>query len=140
MDLSGTVRKEEMAMEPLLAADQPDEGKILAQIDRLAQARAELERANARMFLGLCRVLTPEQWKTLQGRSAPRTLFPLRARAAKRLGSELMRHQGPKGGAAFVNGFASSELFIRRSKACDLSSVIIERLRQFSCGLLVERE
>lgn len=53
-------------MAPLLAADQPDEGKILAQIDRVAQARAELEKANARMLLGLRRVLTPDQWKTLQ--------------------------------------------------------------------------
>jgi hypothetical protein len=53
-------------MEPLLAADQPDEGKILAQIDRVAQARAELEKANARMLLGLRRVLTSDQWKTLQ--------------------------------------------------------------------------
>jgi Spy/CpxP family protein refolding chaperone len=51
MDLSSTVHKEETAMEPLLAADQPDEGKILAQIDRVALARAEL---------------TPDQWKTLQ--------------------------------------------------------------------------
>ena len=66
MDLSASVRKEESGMEPLLAADQPDEGKILAQIDRVAQARAELEKANARMLLGLRRVLTPEQWKTLQ--------------------------------------------------------------------------
>ena len=66
MDLSATVRKEERAMEPLLGVDQPDEGKILAQIDRVAQARAELEKANARMLLGLRRVLTPEQWKTLQ--------------------------------------------------------------------------
>jgi protein CpxP len=66
MDLSATVRKEEMAMEPLLAADQPDESKILAQIDHVAQARAELEKANGRMLLGLRRVLTPEQWKTLQ--------------------------------------------------------------------------
>jgi Spy/CpxP family protein refolding chaperone len=66
MDLSAKVRNEEMTMEPLLAADQPDEGKILAQIDNVAQARAELEKANARMLLGLRRVLTPEQWKTLQ--------------------------------------------------------------------------
>ena len=66
MDLSGTVRKEESAMEPLLAADSPDEGKILAQIDRVAQARAELEKANARMLLGMRRILTPDQWKTLQ--------------------------------------------------------------------------
>ena len=66
MDLSATVRKEETAMEPLLAADQPDEGRVLAQIDRVAQARAELEKANARMLLGLRRILTSEQWKTLQ--------------------------------------------------------------------------
>jgi Spy/CpxP family protein refolding chaperone len=66
MDLSANVRKEETAMEPLLAADQPDESKVLAQIDRVAQARAELEKANARMLLGLRRVLTSDQWKTLQ--------------------------------------------------------------------------
>ena len=66
MDLSSSLHKEETSMVPLLAADQPDEGKILAQIDRVAQARAELEKANARMLLGLRRVLTPDQWKTLQ--------------------------------------------------------------------------
>jgi periplasmic protein CpxP/Spy len=71
MDLLSAVHKEETAMEPLLAADQPDEGKIVAQIDRVAQARAELEKANARMLLGLRRVLTPDQWKTLQA-DAPR--------------------------------------------------------------------
>jgi protein CpxP len=75
MDLLATVRKEEMAMEPLLSADQPDEGKILAQIDRLAQARAELEKANARMLLGLRRVLTQDQWKTLQA-DEPHLHFP----------------------------------------------------------------
>jgi protein CpxP len=75
MDLSATVHKEEAAMEPLLAADQPDETRILAQIDRLAQARAELEKANARMLLGLRRLLTPEQWKTLQA-NEPHGHFP----------------------------------------------------------------
>jgi Spy/CpxP family protein refolding chaperone len=66
MNLSQAVRGEEQTMAPLLAADQPDEGRILAQIDRIAQARAELEKANARMLLGLRRILTPDQWKTLQ--------------------------------------------------------------------------
>jgi protein CpxP len=66
MDLSANVRSQETGMEPLLGVDQPDEGKILAQIDHVAQARAELEKANARMLLGLRRVLTPDQWKTLQ--------------------------------------------------------------------------
>ena len=50
-------------MEPLMKADQPDEGQILSQIDRVAQARAELEKANARMLLGIRKQLTPEQWK-----------------------------------------------------------------------------
>jgi periplasmic protein CpxP/Spy len=66
LDLLGNVHKEEEAMKPLLEADQPDDGKILAQIDRVAQARADLERANGRMLLGMRKVLSPQQWKTLQ--------------------------------------------------------------------------
>jgi hypothetical protein len=50
----------------LLSAEQPDETRILAQIDKVAQSRAELEKANARMLLGLRSVLTTAQWKTLQ--------------------------------------------------------------------------
>ena len=71
-------------MEPLLAADQPDEGKILAQIDRVAQARAELEKANARMLLGLRRVLTSGPVEDSSGGRAARPLSPLRARATRR--------------------------------------------------------
>jgi Spy/CpxP family protein refolding chaperone len=66
IDLHATLEKAEVAMEPLMQADQPDEGKILSQIDRVAQARAELEKANARMLLGLRKELTPEQWKLIQ--------------------------------------------------------------------------
>lgn len=65
-DMFGALRKEEANMEPLLSSDQPDETKILAQIDRVAQARAELEKFNARMLLGMRRVLTQDQWKKLQ--------------------------------------------------------------------------
>ena len=71
IDLSASLQKEEALLEPLLAADRPDEPKILLQIDRVAQARAELEKANARMLLGLRGVLTAEQWKRLQA-DAPR--------------------------------------------------------------------
>jgi len=66
VDLHATLEKEELIMEPLMRADQPDEGKILAQIDKVAQARAELEKANARMLLGLRRQLTPDQWKLIE--------------------------------------------------------------------------
>lgn len=66
IDLSAALQKEEAILEPLLAADRPDESKILGEIDRVAQARAELEKANARMLLGLRNILTQEQWKRLQ--------------------------------------------------------------------------
>jgi protein CpxP len=71
IDLNASLQKEEAIMEPLMAADQPDESKILSQIDRVAQARAELEKANARMLLGVRRVLNQDQWKKLQA-EAPR--------------------------------------------------------------------
>ncbi len=66
IDLNATLQKEELIMEPLVGADQPDETKILGQIDKVAQARAELEKANARFLLGIRRILTPDQWKKLQ--------------------------------------------------------------------------
>ena len=76
IDLNATLQKEETIMEPLVDAEQPDEPKILAQIDRVAQARAELEKANARMLLGIRRVLNQDQWKKLQaeehGQGQPR--------------------------------------------------------------------
>ena len=66
IDLNAALQKEEALMHPLIEADQPDENKILAQIDSIAQARAELEKANARMLLGIRQVLTPDQWKKLR--------------------------------------------------------------------------
>jgi periplasmic protein CpxP/Spy len=66
VDLHGTLEKAELGMEPLMGADQPDETKILAQIDRIASARADLEKANARMLFEIRRQLTPEQWKLVQ--------------------------------------------------------------------------
>jgi Spy/CpxP family protein refolding chaperone len=72
VDLHATLEKAELAMEPMMRADQPDEGKILAQIDQVAQARAELEKANARMLLEIRRQLTPDQWKQIEAERAAR--------------------------------------------------------------------
>ncbi|HWW96646.1 MAG TPA: Spy/CpxP family protein refolding chaperone [Edaphobacter sp.] len=66
IDLRANVEKQELLMEPMLAANPPDTNKILAQIDHTAQARAELEKANAKMLLGIRNVLTPDQWSKLQ--------------------------------------------------------------------------
>jgi protein CpxP len=70
IDLSAALEKEEAILEPLLEADRPDEAQVLAQIDRIAQARAELEKANARMLLGFRGVLSLDQWKKLQAERA----------------------------------------------------------------------
>ena len=66
IDLKATVEKQEVMLEPMLAANPPDTNKILAQIDKTAQARAELEKGNAKMLLGIRTVLTPDQWTKLQ--------------------------------------------------------------------------
>jgi periplasmic protein CpxP/Spy len=66
IDLRASVEKAELAMAPLIRDDQPNEARILAQIDKLAQARAELEKANARYLLAIRGKLTPEQWKQVE--------------------------------------------------------------------------
>jgi len=72
IDLRANVEKAELAMEPLMKADQPNESGVLAQIDKVAQARAELEKANARFLLAIRGKLTPDQWKQLQDIRASR--------------------------------------------------------------------
>jgi periplasmic protein CpxP/Spy len=66
VDLHANLEKAEIALEPLMRDDQPNESAILAQIDKVAQGRAELEKANARYLLALRSKLTPEQWKQVQ--------------------------------------------------------------------------
>jgi protein CpxP len=66
IDLNGSLRKEEATLDPLIQADRPDDAKLLPQIDRVANARAELEKANARLLLSIRHVLTADQWKKLQ--------------------------------------------------------------------------
>lgn len=71
IDLNAALEKEEVTLEPLVADDTLDDAKITAQIDRVAQARAELEKANGRMLLGIRKVLTPEQWRRLSPTPRP---------------------------------------------------------------------
>jgi Spy/CpxP family protein refolding chaperone len=65
IDLKANLDKEEAILEPLMKADRLDETRVAPQIDKVADARAELEKANARMLLGIRQVLTPEQWTKL---------------------------------------------------------------------------
>jgi periplasmic protein CpxP/Spy len=66
IDLRANLEKAEITMQPLMKADQPNETAILAAIDKIAQARAELEKANARFLLAIRGQLTADQWKQMQ--------------------------------------------------------------------------
>ncbi len=66
IDLRAALEKQELTMQPLVDAERPDEAKVTAQIDKVAQARADLEKSNAKMLLAIRRILTVEQWKQLQ--------------------------------------------------------------------------
>jgi Spy/CpxP family protein refolding chaperone len=72
IDLRANLQKAELALEPLVSDAQPNETKILAQIDKVAQARAELEKANAAFLLAIRSKLTAEQWTQLQAERANR--------------------------------------------------------------------
>ncbi|WP_058185331.1 Spy/CpxP family protein refolding chaperone [Terracidiphilus gabretensis] len=72
VDLHANLEKSELALQPMMKEDQPNESQILEQIDRVAQARAELEKGNARFLLAIRAKLTPEQWKNLQELRAER--------------------------------------------------------------------
>jgi protein CpxP len=65
IDLHAVLDREEAAFDPLWQAPQLDDSKILPQIDRIAQARADLEKTESRLLLGLRHVLTNDQWKML---------------------------------------------------------------------------
>ncbi|HEV2486077.1 MAG TPA: Spy/CpxP family protein refolding chaperone [Terracidiphilus sp.] len=66
IDLQANLQKAELAMQPLMGADTPNSAAITAQIDKVVQARGDLERANARFLLAIREKLTPDQWKQLQ--------------------------------------------------------------------------
>jgi Spy/CpxP family protein refolding chaperone len=102
IDMRASVEKAELEMEPLIRADQPNESQILAQIDKLAQARAELEKANARFLLAIRGKLSPDQWKELQAarseRMEHRGMHERRNGGPGREDSPRPPHAGPDGG------------------------------------------
>jgi len=66
IDLTASLEREQAILDPLLASDHPQESSVLAQFDRVANARLELEKANARMLWGFRNILSSDQWKELQ--------------------------------------------------------------------------
>jgi Spy/CpxP family protein refolding chaperone len=60
------VQQAEMQMEALSSSPAPDESALFAQIDRVAQARADLEKATTHMLLQLRKEMDPDQIKRLE--------------------------------------------------------------------------
>ena len=65
MSLHAALSQEEARLQPLIAAEHPDNAQVFAQIDKVAQARADVEKANSRMLFAFRGVLTAEQWQKL---------------------------------------------------------------------------
>jgi Spy/CpxP family protein refolding chaperone len=59
------LEKEEGQLGRLLEAETVDRGAILSQVDRVTQARSEMERSNSVMTLEMREVLTRAQWMQL---------------------------------------------------------------------------
>jgi Spy/CpxP family protein refolding chaperone len=95
IDLHANLEKQELLLRPMIEADQPDETKILAQIDAVAQARADLEKADARMLFDVRKTLTPDQWQKLKAMHTERHGGD-RMRNNRR--DERHRRMGPNGG------------------------------------------
>jgi Spy/CpxP family protein refolding chaperone len=64
--LHSTLEQEQVLLEPVLDANPVDQNAAISAIDKIANTRADLEKANAKMLLSIRGVLTPEQWTKLQ--------------------------------------------------------------------------
>ncbi|HVJ05581.1 MAG TPA: Spy/CpxP family protein refolding chaperone [Candidatus Saccharimonadales bacterium] len=102
VDVHANLQKEELKLEPMLEADNPDENSVLSAIDRITAARASLEKANAQMAFAIRRVLTPDQWKKLHAMRPHREHFPPPMRGPES-GSH-REHNGPGQGGPGTGG------------------------------------
>ena len=82
LDLNHSLEREEAILEPLMEAERIDASKVLPQVDRVAEARAELEKTNARMLLGIRQVMTVDQWSQLQAGSIKKADLKTKLKAA----------------------------------------------------------
>jgi Spy/CpxP family protein refolding chaperone len=64
--LHATLQEEQLMLGPLMDATPFDEAKALAQIDKIADTRADLEKTNAKMLLNIRGVLNADQWTKLR--------------------------------------------------------------------------
>lgn len=66
IDLRANLEKQQVILGPMLRTYHPDEAAVLAQVDKVSQARAALEKQRIQTMLATRGVLTEEQWNKLQ--------------------------------------------------------------------------
>jgi Spy/CpxP family protein refolding chaperone len=66
IDLRADLERQEIKLQPLLEADQPNEQQVGSQVDAVVAARGKLEKTNTMMMLAIRHVLSVEQWKKLK--------------------------------------------------------------------------
>jgi len=78
IDYEAEMQKQDLKLQTMLDADQPDEGQVGGQVDQLLAARGKLEREFTFMNLDLRKVLSLDQWrqlKSIQGNPGPDVFF-----------------------------------------------------------------
>jgi Spy/CpxP family protein refolding chaperone len=66
--MHASLEEEQLLLEPLLNANPVDQARALAQIGKIADTRAELEKTDAKMLLSIRAVLSADQWTKMQDR------------------------------------------------------------------------
>jgi len=66
IDLRADLEKQGLLLRRQMEADSPDESQVIAQVEKLSQARAQLEKSQMETVLAMRRVLTAEQAKKLR--------------------------------------------------------------------------
>lgn len=66
IDLRANLEKQQVILEPMLQVYHPDEAQVLAQVDRVSQARTAVEKARIQTMLATRSVLSEEQWTKLK--------------------------------------------------------------------------
>ena len=95
--LHASLDEEQLKLEPLLDSNPPDQVKSLAEISKIADLRADLEKANAKMLLGLRSVLTADQWTKLQEDRHPHRTGPAEGHGPDGHGQGRGQGTGPAG-------------------------------------------
>jgi Spy/CpxP family protein refolding chaperone len=72
VDYGADMEKEDLKLQNLLDADEPNEGQVGNQVDQVLTARGKLEREYTMMNLDLRKVLSVEQWRQLKSIRAER--------------------------------------------------------------------